>query len=412
MEFRGSSILKERQELSKMADRKFDLPGIHELSKEQEQAIRLPMAGCHLIVGGPGTGKTVVTLLRLRRFVHQQKDSQCLFLVYNHLLHETAKQLFGEKMISSTWHRWFMQIYFRHMKEPVPLLEKDSDFNPIDWETVINNVAGMDFTDPPEKSYLFIDEGQDMPPHFYTALIRMGFENFYVVCDQNQAITAENCSRKQLEESLAIDPDAVIELKHNYRNSIGVARLARDFHPGDPATPHLDLPLESASGQAPFLIEYGPGCRLDFGKVIERLLKMADRDPKKLIGIITPTNEVRNKYVQALCQTMQSDSIDLDNGRPRIATYAYGKRTELKFDEGGICVINAQSCKGLEFDTVFIADINAFHCYPAIVDERKRLFYVMIARAIEQVFMLKEAGDTCSIDCILPENSTFLKYWR
>jgi len=79
-----------------MAKREFELPGIHELSKEQEQAIRLPMEGCYLIVGGPGTGKTVVTLLRLRRYVQKRKNGESLFLVYNHLLHETARQLFGK----------------------------------------------------------------------------------------------------------------------------------------------------------------------------------------------------------------------------------------------------------------------------------------------------------------------------
>ena len=30
----------------------------------------------------------------------------------------------------------------------------------------------------------------------------------------------------------------------------------------------------------------------------------------------------------------------------------------MRFDEGGILVINAQACKGLEFDTVVLADID------------------------------------------------------
>jgi len=395
-----------------MAKREFELPGIHELSKEQERAIRLPTEGCHLIVGGPGTGKTVVTLLRLRRYAQQRKNSESLFLVYNHLLHETARQLFGKGMTSSTWTSWFMRLYSKHMKEPVPKLETDSDFKPIDWETVIDNIAEMDLSEPPGQLFLFIDEGQDMPPQFYDALIRFGFENFYVVSDQNQAITSENSSRKQLEDSLAIEPGAVIELTHNYRNSFRVARLAREFCPGDPATPPIDLPPVSPSGQAPALIEYGHGCSLNFDKVIERVLKLTDRDPRKLIGIIAPTNPIRKKYLDALHQTVQSGLVDLDNGKPRIVTYAYGEKSDLRFDEGGIFVINAQSCKGLEFDTVFIADINAFHCYPAIEDEKKRLFYVMVARAIEHVFLLKEAGNACPVDSIFPKDPKILKHWR
>ena len=68
------------------------------------------------------------------------------------------------------------------------------------------------------------------------------------------------------------------------------------------------------------------------------------------------------------------------------------KKDNQRFDEGGIFIINAQSCKGLEFDTVFIADIHAFDCHPGIQDKKKRLFYVMLSRARERVFLLKEAN--------------------
>lgn len=395
-----------------MAKREFELPGIHELSKEQEEAIRLPLEGCHLIVGGPGTGKTVVTLLRLKRFIQQAKNSDSVFLVYNHLLHEAARQLFGERMRSSTWMRWFKRLYSSHMKASIPTRPADSDFRSINWPAVIENIVERETTEPPGRLFIFIDEGQDMPVEFYDALIRFGYEDFYVVADQNQAITSENASRQQLQDVLAIKPDDVIELTHNYRNVGSVAQLARAFYPGDPATPPIGLPPAWPSEQTPVLIEYGPGCSLDFDRVIERVLKLADRDPGKLIGIIVPANQTRNKYLNAIRKMADSDAIDLDNGRPRIVTYASGKKSNLRFDEGGIFVINAQSCKGLEFDVVFIADIHAFYCHPAIEDEKRRLFYVMAARAIEQVFFLKEAGNACPVDKILPKDTTILKYWR
>jgi hypothetical protein len=149
--------------------------------------------------------------------------------------------------------------------------------------------------------------------------------------------------------------------------------------------------------------------------VIERLLKLADRDPRKLIGVITPDNQIRNRYLDALCKIAHSETIDLDNGPPRIKTYFAGMRIDegnLRFDEGGIFIINAQSCKGLEFDIVFIADIHVFPCYAAVRDEKKRLFYVMVARAIENVFLLKEAGKACPVEDILPREETILQFWR
>jgi len=55
-----------------MAGRRFELPGIHELSKDQERARRLSQDGRCLIVGGPGTGKTIIALLRARRYQREQ----------------------------------------------------------------------------------------------------------------------------------------------------------------------------------------------------------------------------------------------------------------------------------------------------------------------------------------------------
>ena len=45
-----------------MPKRKFELPGIQDLSKEQEAARVLPKKGQHLIVGGPGTGEIRVSV--------------------------------------------------------------------------------------------------------------------------------------------------------------------------------------------------------------------------------------------------------------------------------------------------------------------------------------------------------------
>ena len=71
-----------------MAKREFNLPGIQDLSKEQEDARALPKQGQHLIIGGPGTGKSVLALLRSRR--HQQDKDDYIFLVYNKLLNQAS----------------------------------------------------------------------------------------------------------------------------------------------------------------------------------------------------------------------------------------------------------------------------------------------------------------------------------
>jgi DNA helicase II / ATP-dependent DNA helicase PcrA len=394
-----------------MAMRKFTLPGIQELTKEQEDARALPKKGQHLIIGGPGTGKSVLALLRSRR--HYEDRDNYVFLVYNHLLNEASRHLFGQRLTSQTWQSWFHIMFHKMTGQAIPRLQPQPGkiWQEIDWEQVRQVIGALDsIKAPPNLLFLIIDEGQDMPPEFYQALANLGFENFYVVADQNQQIVSgKNSSRRDIENALAIDTDNVIELTENYRNSHPTARLAREFYTGDPASPPPELPSIQRTAQRPILVEYGSDGLETFHSVVDTILKTADRDPSRLLGIVAPNNDIRMKYFKALSET----NMQLDNGMPLIRTYESGGDVRrLSFDQGGILVINAQSCKGLEFDTVILADIDRHICYPAIQDAKKRLFYVMIARARDNVIMLKNAGNHCPVDAILPNNQDVLERRR
>ena len=148
-----------------MAKRRFDLPGIQALSKEQEAARALPKEGQHLIVGGPGTGKSVLALIRTRR--HHRDGDDYLFLVYNHLLNRASGQLFGEGLKSETWIGWFSRMFRETTGKPVPLRSPrpGSAFKPIDWDGVDSIIQSLPGPNGDlERPHLVIDEGQDMPP--------------------------------------------------------------------------------------------------------------------------------------------------------------------------------------------------------------------------------------------------------
>ena len=382
-----------------MAKRKFELPGIQDLSKEQEAARALPKEGRHLIVGGPGTGKSVLALIRARR--HARDDDDHLFLVFNHLLERASGQLFGDGLESRTWDAWFRELFAEAANQSIPRRPPNRyGYPPIDWE----GVAQVIETVPCETNghpYLIIDEGQDMPPEFYSSLVDLGFERFFVVADQSQQIKEVNSSRRDIQDCLVIETKDVVELRENYRNRYPVARLARAFYTGDPASPPPDLPPNSL-GAAPVLYSYRPE---DMERVARGILKLADRDPRQLIGVIAPSNPVRERYFTAL----QSAEVELDNERPSVNTYYGDNRTDVAFDEGGILVINAQACKGLEFDTAILADIDEHYHRRDDPDVAKRLFYVMVARARERVFMFRnETGDK-RVEDILPDDPAVLR---
>ena len=384
--------------------KKFYLPGIQDLSKEQEDARALPRDGQHLIIGGPGTGKSVLALLRSRR--HHEDDDSYVFLIYNHLLNQASQQLFGKELASQQWMSWFTRMFRRTTGGPFPMLPAAprSTWKENDWYEafqIVSNLSDLPNNDLPR---LVIDEGQDMPPQFYQILVNLGYENFFVVADQNQQIERnKNSTRQEIQNVLGIDAVDVIELKDNYRNSYAIARLAREFYAGDPASPPPKLPAVSpSSSKRPMLVEYKPE---SFQRFVDRILKIADNDPSKLIGIIAPNNAVRDRYYKALTYS----DVRLDNPRPGIYTFKSGDKHSMAFSEGGIMVINAQSCKGLEFDTVFLADINKQVCNTRNRDVVKRLYYVMVARAIDQVIMLREEGQHCDVDSILPMDNDVLE---
>ena len=383
-----------------MAKRKFELPGIQELSKEQEAARALPKEGQHLIVGGPGTGKSILALIRARRY-HREQD-EYLFLVFNHILNRANKQLFGKDLVSETWTvgsgkcsggssaSRFLSCHRTRMA-----------IEHVDWEGVERIVDALPSPDSGQP-FLVLDEGQDMPPQFYDSLVGLGFENFFVVADQNQQIRDENSSRKDIEDGLVIDSSDVIELHQNFRNNHQVARLARAFYTGDPASPPPELP-SPAAGSVPLLYSYAPD---GLAGVAQGIVRLADRDPRELIGVIAPNNFVRERYLDAL----RSVDVPLDNPRPPIETFHMGNYNDVSFDEGGILVINAQACKGIEFDTAILADINEHYFRRDDPDATRRLFYVMVARARERVFMFMKRGDHSSaIENILPTDTEILR---
>ena len=383
-----------------MARRRFELPGIQDLSKEQEAARALPSEGQHLIVGGPGTGKSVLALIRARR--HHQNHDDYLFLVFNHLLNQASGQLFGIELLSRTWMQWFLETFEEITGQSAPRTEANQrKFQDIDWAGVEAEIRRMPESEQGRRPFLVIDEGQDMPGAFYHALVNLGFDRFFVVADQNQQITDANSSRKDLEDALVVNTDQVIELRQNYRNHYRVARLAGEFYTGDPASPPPEIP-EAAPGAVPLLYYYAQD---SLDAVARGILRLADRDPRQLIGILAPNNRVRERYVQAL----ESAEVSLDNPRPAVRTFHGEYRPRIPFDEGGVLVINAKSCKGLEFDTVVLADIDEHFIPRNDADVAKRLFYVMVARARERVFLFMKRDGRRYVEKILPEDRNVLR---
>lgn len=386
-------------------ERKFSLPNIEDLTKQQEKIRALPSEGRYLIVGGPGTGKSVVALFRVKKL--QRENKSCVCLAFNRLLIASNKQLAQEEIRSEQWQKWFNGVYKNTLgQQTVPRLPSDKPFKEYDWQTILQTIDEYNNSDVPKTDFshefLVIDEGQDMPPQFYKALIQLGFKNFFVVADQNQRIQENNSSLKELMQELDVDGSQIYDLVDNYRNTYAIAKLCEHFFT-DSGSEKPQLPNQVYNSQKPIVFGYDK--REQFGKIVERIINNVKDKPNQLIGIICPNTNISNEYFDFLKNYIEQYQLNI-----LLTRHYKNNKDEVQFNQGGIVVINAQGCKGLEFDMVFLADINHLYINQRDIDSTKKLLYVMTSRARERLILLIEKNQPYNeILALLPNNQEILE---
>lgn len=372
-----------------MGKRNFRLPGEEELNKDQDRVLALPEDGQYLIVGGPGTGKSVVALLRALKY---QNNNDYVFLVYNHVLEKSTCMLVDTRLRGTTLPKFIYKMHWHLFKENMPQREA---YKP-DYDALIKKVNELGCEE--RTQHLIIDEGQDMPPKYYEALQYAGYINFFIVADQNQQITDDHSSRQELTDNLGLEPIDVIELKVNYRNSHPIALFASHFYT-DKGSPAPELP-DRTSLETPTLHK-----DLTNEDIATIIIREADKDDRKLIGVIVANDVIRDSYVNA----MRNLNITLDNSHPVISTYSSKEKmaVSIDFSQGGIVVLNDKSIKGLEFDIVYVI-LDGFKVYNNDQTSMKKRLYVMSSRAIEKLTLVS-TQENPTVKSLLPEDDKILK---
>ena len=393
--------------MKQIAPRHYRLPGIQDLSREQEAINYLPAEGHHLIVGGPGTGKTVLALMRARLFEKEELDYQ--FLVYNKLLERASRQLHPQ-VKSNRWIRWFNGIHKGLFNNTLPP-RKSSDWADIDWDRVQDELLDRGCPKPLQGRYFIIDEGQDMPPGFYETLQLLGAENIFVAADQNQHMGNHNSTIEEIRLALNLQKEEIHYVTENFRQKYHgyyIACLAREFHT-DPASPPPDLPPDPLldSPDLPLLYAHKESKTAD---IQCRILTRIYNRPDRLIGIITNTDESRIRWLKAFWEIQKEiPGMEFIPVKTYFAEQDETRLERIRFDQGGILVINAQSSKGLEFDEVFIVKLEDFRINNDDTDITRKRFYVMISRAREKLVMLRHSEKDCPVLKLMPEDHEILR---
>jgi superfamily I DNA/RNA helicase len=238
---------------------------------------------------------------------------------------------------------------------------------------------------------LIIDEAQDFPPDFFDLVNVVGLgvlgnarkPTLMILADENQRISERNSTIAEIRSKLNIDEDRHYQLRTNFRNTRQIAQVAQKFYAGM-ATGVPGLP--DRKGPVPELRRCS-----DIAAVRARILRFAENNPRYEIGVICLGKDIsRAAFFRELSerapkslpiQTYSSVDKKLRNAR------------ELSFDTPGISIFNRSSCKGLEFDAVFIVGLQDVASCDEMRDFLKMNLYVMTSRGRDSLFLIWTGRD-------------------
>ena len=352
------------------------LPTYEDLSKEQDEILDLPLDANHLIIGPPGTGKTVMAIHRAR-MLHEKRGEPTLILMYNKLLctyTSAAIEGLGIEGIATTYHKWFPNFF----KEAYGIAPPKIDRYTFDWEACLKVIVSNPI--PPKKKYhLLVDEGQDMPKAFFILLPHIA-QTLTVFADENQSITPDQSTIADIKSATGITEVHTLTL--NYRNTLPIAKLAASFHVGI-QTGIAKVADTGRGGSLPVL-----DADENISSAVTRLVNLESSRSNEPIGVLVFKKEIQKKLYNRLLgktrRTPQIYSSDEEVMRDREA---------VDWTKPGIKIVAYQSAKGLEFNTVILPEFQAYTFPPDSLAFRMML-YVLVSRARKELFITYSGDGT------------------
>lgn len=443
------------------------MPNSRQISDEQEEIYtEAPMNGSVMIIGPPGTGKTVIAFLRAQALQRRNKLAQVL--MYNNVLRKytenvadaeensvkpatlvswvnkwwrsnkiaTASEVKGNryldcpfaekdqaKALGAKWDKQKKKWYVT-----AEVLEKENggfdqwlceaglgkqDFAPPkikdyhnDWTAML--VAAAMKPDLNDWGHLIIDEAQDFPEEMFSFLRfasdKLEDGSLTIMADENQRLSEdENSTIDQIQKALAIPNNRFYTLKENFRNTLQIAKVASSFYVGL-ASGKPELPKKQ--GDVPQLVKAS-----DLDQQIEYIVRILSARAPGEVGVFVQNDYMRKLVFEKLQHKLREQY--------RVQTWgSKDKRNnpvdDLVFDTSGtLTVLNRHSCKGLEFDFVFIPELQSINIDGSSLDTFKMNMYVMCSRAREALFMLysSSSGEEVEVVQYLPnKDSNLLEY--
>lgn len=345
----------------------------NELTLEQLRAVELDHKKHRVIMGGPGSGKTIV-LLHRARYLRDKMDlgnHNFHIFVYTNVLKEYIKSALYLLDLPpdnlSTLGAWCVSYYREKIGGRLPRKNKQIDFKEIE-QRVLNYLKNKDGNQPIYE-FIMVDEGQDMNAVAYE-IFKLIAKHITVCMDNKQQLYEEGSSEKEVLNALEVASHSVYLLK-GYRCSPYIVQLAAQL-------------IEKEQDRV-FYIRQARTSKIDIETPVLYYADSFDHEKERLIEILQ-TRQLNNEKIAILFPQ-----------RRQVYGYATGLREagleiedmdSLDFSSGAPKILTYHSAKGLTFDTVLLPRIVQRSFYGIDDDEViNRQLFVAITRAMKWVYM-------------------------
>lgn len=340
------------------------LPSYDEIARVEEQLDiwEAPFDQSLLIAGPPGSGKTILAIHRAQMIA--SAGTQVVLVTFSRMLRRLIALLTENNVPTFTMHQFVGQQHYRRKTgargapEVRPLV--------FDWQAMSSELARRAVR--PEQVHIIVDEGQDLPAEFFRYVRRFVARTVTIFADEDQALTDQRSSLLDIKRAACLgDP---ILLSGNHRNTPEVSRLAEHFHTGRLPASEVH---RSPSGERPRITHYST-----LAAGAERIANWFSTRGGS-VGVVVVHNQTGRQLQKSLRDRLKRGRVDM---------YTSDQRNEDEIDATtpGITILNKESIKGQEFDTVFIMEVDEL--LPCTKDAQRRVMYMLCARARDNLVLM------------------------
>ncbi len=364
------------------------IPDLVRVMDLQQEALARSLGSGHRVIHGvAGSGKTMILGFRCQQLA-ATPGKPILVLCYNKTLAGRLQQLLAERGIDErvqvlNFHAWCLSMLNAYGL-PKPESQGEAFFS----DLVDAVIKAVDQRAIPRSQYraILIDEGHDFEAPWMRLIVQMldpATNDLLLLYDDAQSVYQPR-QRFSL-SSVGIEARGrTTILRLNYRNTMEVLATAKSFAEGvfeDEPAAETELPIiapESAGrrGAFPSMVRYDTAGDETLGIMQAIRDAIAGGLSADQIAILYRLESQADHFSESLAQSGLAFTLAEGNDKESL----YGSKPSIK-------LVSMQSCKGLEFEVVFIPGL--CNMPPPGTDEHDeaRLLYVAMTRATERLHM-------------------------